>query len=503
MSTEPVNINIILGKNLSRFSPETGKEGYDLYKQIKNYFKTINNSLQFCSDCIIKIYTNDNNEASPDEGFSILINDKRCRVPKYNADEMDDVHGVYYSVCYSLLQNILLAKKNNLVLSRDKLSANKLNSNTDFPEFPELIIYVNEKTYAHLTNDNLEHFQTEDENKWKSLVELFQDGMYYEFGIPVPNPVLKKDNNLADFSFQISLNGFLMPADKMIAENEVLLQIPPDQLSIYNLTGIKHINPANKIVSSKIVYTNNIKEKLKDDLNKANVGYWDSRGYLVLKLAAFVRKHAASFLNEAVLLIMTDRMKIYSPDLIPTAVLLDTLQLLLDEEISIGDLGGIFDCMSGVTTATDKDNNKNIMFLPETNHIASVTKGKTFKNISAADYANITRSYLRNAISYKYIQGQSALVVFLMSPEIESHLFESIINGSLIQEDYRKELVNAIHDEVESTANPIILTIQNVRALLREIVKVELPKLNVIAYNELSPQINIQPIARIFLEAST
>jgi type III secretion protein V len=61
--------------------------------------------------------------------------------------------------------------------------------------------------------------------------------------------------------------------------------------------------------------------------------------------------------------------------------------------------------------------------------------------------------------------------------------------------------LTVVRDEVgnlpPTAQNPVILTTQEVRLRLRKEVAHEFPHLNVLSYQELSPDMNIQPIARI------
>jgi type III secretion protein V len=62
-------------------------------------------------------------------------------------------------------------------------------------------------------------------------------------------------------------------------------------------------------------------------------------------------------------------------------------------------------------------------------------------------------------------------------------------------------LIQAILEKVEelpiATANPVILTTIEVRKKLRNFIERDFPQLAVLCYQELAPELNVQPIARI------
>ena len=54
-----------------------------------------------------------------------------------------------------------------------------------------------------------------------------------------------------------------------------------------------------------------------------------------------------------------------------------------------------------------------------------------------------------------------------------------------------------IIDEVPDDSAPVVLTQPDVRRFIRRLLEVELPTLVVLSYQELIPEVSVQPIARI------
>lgn len=497
-----VNINIKLFKQFSQFAPDAGKDGYELHKKIRSYIQSINTNNYFFENFTLDISLLPGKPAGTGNGFMLYIDDLLCRVPMPDERKTLTADEFYHVISYSLLQNLLIIRNGDTLLSTEKVQSNgKPNGKIRLPEFPEFIVLVNEYTLAQILKDESDHFQSE---KWTTLASNYQDSLFYELGIPIPYPDVQINNKLLDFTFQVVINSFPLPVDNLIGDKQVFLGVPPKHAALYGHHGIPHVDPVNYSVHSLITYLPAEKEKLRIDLDHAKIPYWDFRGYLILKLTYITRKHAASLLNESLIDFMTNKLRKYYPDLVKIFeekfskhTLLSVLRLLLDEEISIADLSGIMDCMLGILTSTDKDDNKNIMFLPKTNYIASLTKNKTMKDVTASDYLSVVRSFLNNLIINKYTLSQSSLTVYLLSPEMEAIFFAAVSDNIALKGEYKNKMLHAIHLEVRAVPNPVILTTQHIRAMLHEMVKIEMPRLHVIAYSELTPQIHIQPIGRI------
>jgi len=117
--------------------------------------------------------------------------------------------------------------------------------------------------------------------------------------------------------------------------------------------------------------------------------------------------------------------------------------------------------------------------------------------------ASFVRVGMKRYISSKYARGGNTLVVYLLDREIEESLLHHLKRGSRLAEDKRDKILEAVREEVSTLPStgliPSILTTIDLRAFLREVILPEFPRLPVLAYNEVSPDMNIQPIARIAL----
>jgi type III secretion protein V len=125
----------------------------------------------------------------------------------------------------------------------------------------------------------------------------------------------------------------------------------------------------------------------------------------------------------------------------------------------------------------------------------------------AAGPADLTNEQLADAvrvsrhryISHKYTRGQSSLLVLLLDPAIERRILAS--GAQPLTLDERERLWAAVEAEYKGAhaAGVSILTDMQVRRAVRTLLRPRFPGLPVLAYQELSPTLNIQPLARISL----
>jgi type III secretory pathway component EscV len=176
-----------------------------------------------------------------------------------------------------------------------------------------------------------------------------------------------------------------------------------------------------------------------------------------------------------------------------------TLRCLLVEGISIRDLRTILEATLAIESTSTADFCKFIIFEPNTGFHFPARDSRSMNDLDGEDFAECARIALRSYISHKYTQGSANLVVYLLDPDIEARLTR-IEKEPLTQPEY-EGMVAAIRQEVglqpSTVQTPTILTTILVRRFLRRLIETDFPWLPVLSYQELSPNTNIQPIARI------
>jgi len=119
---------------------------------------------------------------------------------------------------------------------------------------------------------------------------------------------------------------------------------------------------------------------------------------------------------------------------------------------------------------------------------------------SVAERISYVKSGLADAIAYKYTRGGSALVVYLLDVAAEQAIAEGNDLGNL---GLAPAIVRAIRAELRNLPSnavwPILLVGDAVCASLQKMIADELPRMRVLSYSQLPPDLNVQPVARIEL----
>jgi formylglycine-generating enzyme required for sulfatase activity len=178
------------------------------------------------------------------------------------------------------------------------------------------------------------------------------------------------------------------------------------------------------------------------------------------------------------------------------------LRHLVHEEISIRDLRHIIAGLATMAPPSNAPLGSQLIVFVNTYSAApadSVPSGR-LADRAATEVAEMARVSLKRYISHKYTRGQNTLIVYLLESELEQRL----ARRQPLSNAERRWLIESVRTEVGSlppTAhNPCLLTTTDIRWRLRCELGGSFPNLAVLCYQELSPEMNIQPIARIKLD---
>jgi type III secretory pathway component EscV len=360
-----------------------------------------------------------------------------------------------------------------------------------------------------LTDTRVEVFVSEDfdarpsaadDSPISEMFSLMQEGLFYELGVTLPDVQFATDRNLQSHSFKFRLNGVECAPVSGLGPDEFLVNDTADRLSLLRIQARDAENPAN---GSQCAI---VRGQTQEDICKqAGLTTWGPRGFLVLHLSAEIRRAGARFQTEEVAQYNLDSLAEAFPDLVrfaleryslPKIALL--LRELLEEEISIRDLRSILESLLSINGTTDVDLNRLIVFLAYPDGLCPAA-AREVSELTTSQLAHFVRSSLKRHISHKYTRGGNTLVVYLVDPAIERRI--AAIPERPLTEAEREKLRAAIGDEVgnlpPTAATPVLLTNFHVRRLLRKSIERDFPRLAVVSYQELSPDLNIQPIARI------
>ena len=310
------------------------------------------------------------------------------------------------------------------------------------------------------------------------MIPKMRQALYADLGVRFPGVHVRTDSpNLAQDEYLIYLNEVPVVRGKII-EGHYLTNENEENLKRYNLLFTSYRNSLG-------LPSLWVDMKYKEILDKAGIKYWNPLEVMVLHLSYFFRHYANEFLGIQEVKSMLEFMEKSFPDLvrevtrlIPLQKLTDIFRRLSQEQISVKDLRTILEALSE-WAQTEKD------------------------PVLLTEYV---RSSLKRYISYRYSQGQSVLSVYVLDPEIED-----LVRGAIKQTSAGSYLaldpdsVQLILQSVRNTVSapppggqqPVILTAIDVRRFVRKLIELEFPDISVVSYQEIVPEIRIQPLGRI------
>jgi type III secretion protein V len=223
--------------------------------------------------------------------------------------------------------------------------------------------------------------------------------------------------------------------------------------------------------------------------------------FILGEMERAIRDRAELFLTTYCL----DNLRTSSPQLVDAAcqrigtpTILRVLEGMLMEGLSIRDLRGICESLLAIDSVTTVDQSKFIVFFPPLTNICAVRQEKTLEALDDLDYLNCARMSMKSYFSAKHTTD-GTLIVYLIDPQLEQRIARADVDP--LTEDERQRLLAALEAEIGSLPVTVklttILTTVEARHQLWTLIEREFRRYPVLTYTELSPELNIQPIARI------
>ncbi|MBN2479903.1 MAG: type III secretion system export apparatus subunit SctV [Parachlamydiales bacterium] len=312
------------------------------------------------------------------------------------------------------------------------------------------------------------------------MIPKMRHALYQDLGVRFPGVHVRTDSpSIADDEYIIHLNEVPITKGKVLI-NHLLTNENEETLRRYNL-------PYTTTKSTLNLPSLWIETSYKDVLEKAGIKYWAPLEVVILHLSKFYRNYASDFIGVQEARAIIEFVEKSFPDLVkevtrlvPLQKLTDIFKRLVQEQVSIKDLRTILEALSE-WAQTEKD----VVLLTE-----------------------YIRSSLKRYISYKYSQGQTVLSVYLLDPEIEDMVRGAIKQTSAgsylaLDPDSVQMILHAMRNTIVPTPPggqpPVMLTAIDVRRFVRKLIEGEFPDLPVVSYQEIVPEIRIQPLGRIQL----
>lgn len=335
---------------------------------------------------------------------------------------------------------------------------------------------------------------TTQEDEGSDLLSFVLEGMFTELGIAFPPLRPVPPTGLEPNGFRFLINHLPTLPVVGLEVDECLVNDTPERLRLMGIEARKAVNPATPQAAAIADKTN------KEVLEAAGFTTWDQADYCVLCLAEALRRNCAGFVHRRSIQIQMEQLGQAFPALVEAARaevslerLTRILRMLVAEEISVGNLRLILERLLDYRFRTS--DLERYQILDDRISSPGYPQGR-----HTDDLLSFVRSGLKRHISNKYARGTSTVVVYLLDPDLEN-LFDGPNTDAASDEEVQETIITAIAGELgylpPTAQTPSILTAPGVRAGLREAIKLRFPRIGVLAYQELRPDVNVQPVARI------
>ena len=308
-------------------------------------------------------------------------------------------------------------------------------------------------------------------------------GLYFELGIPFPAIHLRYNSNLPAESYAFLVHeipvtqGRMRPAHVLVRETETnlaALGIPfeTDKPFLPNTTTLWA--PASS----------------REQMRAYGIPFMEPVQILAHHAAAVLKRHAGEFIGVQETRFLISKMENKFPDLVkelqrllPPQKIAEILQRLVSENVSIRNLRGIAEAM-----IEWGQKEKDSVLLTE--HV---------------------RTALKRQISYRCAAGLPILPAYLLTPPVEDAIRNAVRQTSVgsylaldptLSETIVANIKKTVGDLSLVAQLPVLLCNMDIRRYVRKLIEQDLFELPVVSYQELSHEINIQPLARIELEST-
>jgi len=312
------------------------------------------------------------------------------------------------------------------------------------------------------------------------MIPKMRHALYQDLGVRFPGVHVRTDSpTLEANEYAIHLNEVPIVRGKLILKH-LLTNETEETLRRYNIPFIT----SKGSLGMPAIW---VDEKYQEILQRAGIRFWTGLEVMILHLSKFYRQYASEFIGIQEVRAILEFIEKSFPDLIkevtrlvPLQKLTEILRRLVQEQVSIKDLRTVLEALSE-WGQTEKD------------------------TVLLTEYV---RSSLKRYISYKYSLGQSVLSVYLLDPEIEDMVRGAIKQTSAgsylaLDPDSVQLILHSMRNTIQPTPPggqpPVLLTAIDVRRFVRKLIEGEFPELAVVSYQEIVPEIRIQPLGRVQL----
>jgi type III secretion protein V len=315
--------------------------------------------------------------------------------------------------------------------------------------------------------------------RFRAELPKLRSAIYYDLGVLLPSCYVNGDAPLKSNQYFIAIKEVPVVYGS-IRPDCVYVNDSAENIRVFGIEGEDVRNPADLKPGAWIPASQRAVAEL------AGLKVWEPAEVITLHLSMVMKKYAHEFVGIQEAQALLDFAARGAPKLVEEVVpkvvtvhqLTDVLQRLVQEGISIRDIKTVLDSLS--------------------------EWGRIEKDpVALTEYV---RASMKRYISFRYTGGRDTLFVYLLDPEIEDVIRGAIRRNSTgsflaldpsIVHDILAAMRREIAELPPGAQKPVVITDMELRRFVRKMVELEFPTLTVLSYQELAPELNVQPVGRI------
>jgi flagellar biosynthesis component FlhA len=342
---------------------------------------------------------------------------------------------------------------------------------------------------------DLRRLTTNDIGRAHGCFSLYRELLENRYGPIIPDFRFVTSTGLVEGSFQFRINHLTTPPRTSLPQDKVMANIGCETAIREGLQAEPIVHPFSGV---EIALIPTMEESRARELS---VSTWNNLEYIMLCLQSEIRAHIDCFIDTNVVAEQLESSSIRYPllvkavrDKVPDAdiVLTRALRLLVAEGVPICNLNLILNRVldfDWIVADEDShivlDDRVPALFPPSDEWLADPRTLNTF-----------LRTGLRRHLTNSY-QTNDRLIAYLIDKDLEMWLANTNIRSEPITESDQDKVISATRRTVSHPYEATILTYRSARTKLREILALELPRVSVIAYSDLTEDAQIVPLERI------
>ncbi|RJG42786.1 type III secretion system export apparatus subunit SctV [Motilimonas pumila] len=351
--------------------------------------------------------------------------------------------------------------------SKKAAAKNRASGAEEFSITVPLLVDVSANLEASLNSANL-----------NAELSQVRRALYLDMGVPFPGVHLRFNASLPANEYAILMQEIPVARGKL-KEGHLMVTETQQQL---DMLGIAYQTEEKFLPGFASFW---VSAERREDLTAGSLSYFDLDKVITFHLSHVLRKYAEDFIGIQESRFLLEKIEPHYGELVkevqrvvPIQKISEVMQRLVSEDISIRNLRVILESL--------------------------VEWGQKEKDV--VQLTEYIRSSQKRYICYKYAAGQNVLPAYLLDQGIEEQIRSSIRQTSAgcylaldpgVTQKFVANTVKSIGDLKKHQRKPVLLVAMDIRRYVRKLIENELYELPVLSFQELTKEINVQPIGRI------